>query len=275
MKRLSLVAVGVSCMLFQSAYGTLLFSDGFNYDSGGPLAGNVNPGSGDTWGVGNSAMTIGSGNLTYPGLEDLGGNDLSIVWNGGTAGSVTNGFANITSGTIYYSFLLDVTTAPGGNSYLTSLNPGTSTPNGSSDAISMYFGTVTGGGGYRLGVRGGGASAVYTSSSTPYSLSTTYLVVLGYNFNGGVAANNLSLWIDPTSFGGSAPTATLTLTPTTVATGIDNVGFKVQSSVAGAFLVDNLLVGTTWADVTVPEPTTFALAGLGLLGLVIARRIRR
>ena len=277
MKRFSLlVAASVSCMLFQSAQATLLFSDGFNYPTPGTLGGNVNPGSGFTWGPGNNAMTVGNANLTYAGLQDLGGNDFSVGWGGGSAGSITNGFANVTSGTIYYSFLLDVTTAPGANSYLTSLNPGTSAPNGSSDAITMYFGTVTGGNGYRLGIRGGGASTVNTPAASPYSLNTTYLIVLGYNFNGGVANNNLSLWINPTA-GGSMPTADLTLTPTTVATSIDNIGFKVQGAPAGLFLIDNIFVGTTWADVTplaVPEPTVCVVAGLGMLGLVFARRMR-
>ena len=150
------------------------------------------------------------------------------------------------------------------------MNPGTSTPNGSSDAISLYFGTVTGGGAFKFGVRGGGASTAFTSAATPYALNTTYLVVMGYNFNGGVAANNMSVWVNPIP-GGSMPTADLTLTPTTVATAIDNVGFKVQSAPAGTFLVDNLLIGTTWADVTpTPEPSTVAFAALGLLGGFIA-----
>ena len=269
------LAIGAFCFVFQTAHASLLFSEAFNYTAGGTLAPNVNPGSSVAWGAGNSAMTIDGGNLTYPGLTDLGGNDLSVVWGGGSAGTAINTFANVSSGTIYYSFLLDVTTAPTSQSYLTSLNPGTVAPNGSSDAVAMYFGTVTGGGAFRFGLRGGGASATYTSSGSPYSLDTTYLVVLGYDF--GAANNNMSLWINPTP-GGSMPAANLVLTPTTLATGIANVGFKVQSSPQGAFLIDNLLVGTTWGDVTpmgIPEPSTFALAGLGILSLISARRRMR
>jgi len=171
---------------------------------------------------------------------------------------------------------LDVTTLPTAQSYLTSLNPGTSTPNGSSDAITMYFGTVTGGGAFKFGVRGGGASTVFTT--TTYNANTTYLVVLGYNNIGGAAANNLNLWVNPVLGNNSAPAADLSLTPTTVATAIDNVGFKVQSAPQGTFLVDNLLIGTSWSDVTpgaVPEPTVFAFAAFGLVGGFMLRFRRR
>lgn len=262
----TVLAAGALCFLFQSAQATLLFSEGFNYTSAN-LGGNVNPSTGNAWSSGSSAMTIPTGNLTYPGLPDQGGNELQVAWGGGSAGSIQTTYANQTSGNIYYSFLLDVTTLPTAQSYLTSLNPGTSTPNGSSDAISLYFGTVTGGGSFKFGVRGGGASTAFTTAT--YSANTTYLVVLGYNNIGGTAANNLNLWINPVLGNNSAPTADLSLTPTTVATAIDNVGFKVQSSPQGTFLIDNILIGTSWSDVTptsVPEPVTFAFAGLGLLG---------
>ena len=259
--------MGAGLLVFQNAQADLLFSDGFNYNTGA-LGGNVNPGTGNTWGPGGANLTIASGNLTYSGLQDQGGNELSVV--NGAAGTATNGFAAVTSGTIYYSFLLDCTAAPGGNSYLTSLNPGTSVPNGGSDALSVYIYSNTTG--YRLGLRTGGASTVTTSSSSPLSVGTTYFVVAEYDFGATLA----SLWLDPTA-GAAQPTATLTLAPTTAPTSIDNVGFKSQSTAGASYLVDNLYIGTTWEDVTpaVPEPSTFVLGGLGMLGLAFIRRFRR
>ncbi len=256
------VVAAVGC-LFQNVQATVLFQEGFNYTAGSSLGGNVNPGNSTAWNGGNAGLNIGSGNLTYPNLPDQGGNDLSI--SNATAGTSINTFANTTSGQIYYSFLLDVTTIDGANDYITALNPGSTVPGGGTDAINCYL--YTNG---KIGLRTAGEATV--TSASALSLNTTYMVVLEYNF----ATTTASLFLDPT-LGASQPTATLTLAGSGSVTAIDNVGFKAQAT-TGDFLVDNLIVGTTWADVTpvaTPEPSTFALAGLGLLGLVTRfRRVR-
>ncbi|MGA2789067.1 MAG: PEP-CTERM sorting domain-containing protein [Verrucomicrobiota bacterium] len=265
MKRIYLVFVGVGCMLFQSAQATLLFSEAFNYNTGN-LTGNVNPGS-STWTTGNSAFSVVSGNLTYTGLADLGGNELQIANGSATSTYIT--YANQTSGQIYYSFLFNATAADSANNYFTALNPGTGAPAGGNDAIDAYY--YTNG---KIELRGAAQGATAGTGSA-LTVGTTYLIVEELD----LTAHTASLWIDPdsSSFGGTAPTATASLSGLT-ATAVDNVGFKAQGTAGGPYLVDNLRIGTTWADVTpvaTPEPATFALAGLGMLGLVLVRRMRK
>jgi len=266
MKRsyLAVITIGALCLLFQSAQATILFSEAFNYNAGA-LAGNINPGNSTAWSAGASGLTVVSGNLTYAGLADQGGNELQIA--NGSAGTIFNTYANQTSGQVYYSFLFDATAADSANNYFTALNPGVATPNGSSDAMNAYF--------YAAGQLRIRAAAQSAAGSTILTLNQTYLVVEMID----LTAHTASLWVDPTSstFGLTAPAADVTLSGIT-ATAVADVGFKTQSAAGGPYLVDNLLIGTTWADVTpagVPEPATFAFAALGLLGGFIARLRRR
>jgi PEP-CTERM motif len=260
----SVVAACVGVLVIQSAQATLLFSEAFNYDAAVGLGGQVNPGNNTAWSSAASGLSIGSGNLTYSGLPDQGGNELSIV--NGSATTSINTYANQTSGQVYYSFLLDVITTNASNAYITSLNPGTTPPGGSADALAVYL--------YQnntLGIRTAGASTTHPAT---LSLDTTYFVVVDYDFTANTGSGGVNLWLNPVP-GGSQPAPTASLAGNGSVTAIDDVGFKAQSTASGNFLIDNLLIGTTWADVTpTPEPSTLALAGLGMLGLVLARRKR-
>jgi PEP-CTERM motif len=267
-----LAAFAATLFASQTVHATLLFADGFNYNAGGLNGSDVSPAglSGNAWSSGSSHITVVSNNLTYAGLQDLGGNAVQNVW-GVSAGSVVNTYSSVTAGSVYYSFLLDCTVAPSANQYLTALNPATGAPNGSTDALQVDIGPGSGGG-FEVGLRTAGASI--TMDPTALLLNTTYLVVAEYNFTGSGTA---SLFLDPTP-GGSQPTANVTLAGNGTVTSIDDIGFKAQSSTTGTTIVDSTMVGTTWADVTplavtTPEPSTVVLAGAGLL--LLAARFRR
>ncbi|MGO8836744.1 MAG: PEP-CTERM sorting domain-containing protein [Limisphaerales bacterium] len=267
-----LVAIAATCLAFQSVHAQLIFSEGFNYTPGTELGGNINPGSTVAWTGGNTDLSIGSGTLTYAGLQGLAGYEL-VYTSGVAANSTVNTYSAVTSGSIYYSFLIDCTALPTANNYIGALNPGTTVPSGSSDALSTYVGAS--GTGWKIGVRttGGGSGAVYSSA---LSLNTTYFIVEELTLGSAPVVN---LYVDPTPGGSQPGTPAATQSTATAITSVADVGFKAQSSsAAGNFDIGNLLIGTSWASVTpeaVPEPCTLALAGLGLLGFVARfRRVR-
>lgn len=277
-----LFIAAAACAALQRADATLLFEDGFNYNTGGLNASDTSPAglSGNAWSSGSSHITVVNGDLTYPGLLDLGGNSIQDVWNIG-AGTVINTYTDQNVGTtasIYYSFLLNASVAPSASTYLTALNSGTASPNGGTDGLQVDVAPATGG--YEVGIRTAGKS-ITLDTATVLSLNTTYLVVAEYTF-GSVGTSAAQLYLDPIP-GGSQPTAAVTLAGAGTVTDLDDVGFKAQTSgTLGTFQMDNLLIGTTWADVTpvavAPEPGSLSLvlAGMGALGLVTRlRRVRK
>lgn len=257
-----------------AATAQTLFSEGFNYTSGGNLGGQTNPGNSVVWTGGNVALAIGSSSLSYSGFQTIAGNDL-VYTSGGTASTSINTYAAVNTGSIYYSFLIDCTTAPTANNYLTALNGGTSSPGGSTDALSTYVGVS--GSGYKIGIRTLGSSGGAYSSTT-LSLNTTYLIVEQLTI-GGASDSVASIYVDPVIDGNqSDATVSATQTATSIIASVADIGFKAQSAAtAGAFDFGSLRVGTTWASVTpAPEPSDMALAGMGIVALgYLVRRLRR
>lgn len=278
MKRLSLVIIGIGCLLSLNTQATSLLQDGFNYTASDNLGyGSTTP----PWTATASAtanMSIGNGNLSYSGLNNLGGNDL-LLNAGAAAGSpaYSSLSSQITSGTLYFSFLIECTALPtSANTYLAGLTPSSHLgPNGnSSDAIDVYVRNLSTG--WQLGVRTTGVSASY--ETTQLDLNTVYFAVYKYTFGATTSdASTAQLFLSPTPGSSEPVSATVTISGTSTLPDISAFGFKAQTSTAiGNYIFDNILVGTTWADVTpiIPEPTTFALAGLGILGFAFSRRMR-
>ena len=269
-----LLVAGASCLLLQSANAALLFSDGFNYTAGTTLKGN------DGWTLGSVPLSITNANLTYPSLADLGGNALSVTQ--GTASSTINSFnaTPVSSGTVYFSFVLSPTTLPTANTEVAALLASGSTgPSGSADPLGLYVGSQIAGQ-YKIGVRHGGSGATYASNAG-MTLGSTNFFVIAYTFNPSTTDDSVSLWVNPTP-GGSLPAADVTVVAnsgTVDAANLQVIGFKANSGTgAGNWVYDTLRIGDTWADVTpsVPEPSTVLLVGAGLgLMLGLVRRHRR
>jgi hypothetical protein len=138
------------------------------------------------------------------------------------------------------------------------------------------------GSGYRLGyleTSGTGGTTVY--GGVDLNFNQNYRVVLAYNVVSGTLNDTASLYVNPTdllSESGNTPYLTDTWTSISAeATTLGAVNVRQGGATSGATLtVDDLGVTTTFAEAAtftpIPEPSTYALAGLGAAALLIFRR---
>lgn len=267
-----IMLVGILGMAYQPAYGGLLAYDQFADYTNGPLKGQ---GQGFGWGANTwngatgdyEATVTNTGNLSYGSLSTAGGGAT-----GGANGAADNLWVNrdlgtpITApGTYYFGFLLQQT--------------------GIADAKHNYIRLQAGGGSWAgagswnsstewqlIRNNGGGYGTVSTGDSEDNDL-TYFVIKLAFNASSDEIAY---LYVDPADAAALAGSADASYTFSTQWDTISTIQASLvgQSGDVGTMAFDEIRLGTEAADMfsIIPEPSTFALAAFGLLGL--ARRKR-
>ncbi len=244
-------------------------------------------GAGNTttvWTVGNSGTSAGAvvtntAALTYSGLTTGSGHGLEIAGTPGSARNKGATFAGQTYGAnnpvVYASFLLQIVSAPAGNRLFAGLSTTTSgtTPSG---VVGVWVDSSS-----RLSLSKNSATTMAATNTSALD-ANTHLVVLRYKWNANSSDDEVALWVDPGSLGaaeGNVPSPQIaTTTGSDVASAQSFWIFHPSSSPVPATLhLDEMRVGTNWADVTptgsiVAPPTgqpyvTQAFLGAG--GLVL------
>ena len=305
MKRTSLFIAGLLIAAAASqAHANLLFYDSFNYAPATSLGTAGTP----TWaknGASPDPTVQNVGGLSFPGLV-VSGDTLSLQYDGSgiNTGSgnpaatdgTTLSAGGISTDSLYYSLLMKVTaiqTFGGGtgNGFATgtaNLTQGSFMAGMQTIAASSAPGTLTTAG--PLLIRSGDGTQFSPTyqlgtcrTTTPadrqfytgqaFNVNDTVFVVVKYDFG----ATTASLFINPTP-GSSEGSAQLTVSggaALTLNTGVKSFFVRNNSVEPDALLIDELRIGTTWADVTpAPEPGAAALAIVGGFALLALRKLR-
>lgn len=212
-----------------------------------------NLGQSQQWSNNNTGdnIIVAGGTLTpaYPGLNP---STTGYAIFGGDGLDCSTAFTSTNTGTVYYSFIMNVNTMAG----VTDVNGGYFATFGSGS--STFGGTLwtkrVDDGVYNLGLEVRTGTAANTTWTTDaYTAGQTVFVVVGYTFGDPATASDdtVNLWVNPT-INGAQPAATITDTHTgTDLTSISNFILRQDSTgETPSMSVDELRIGTTWAQVT-------------------------
>ncbi|WP_445718731.1 T9SS type A sorting domain-containing protein [Flavobacterium sp.] len=259
MKKLyTLLLIAVSTLSFGQ-----IFSDDFNYPDADLLTANG-------WtahsGSGTQAIDVGASNgliyADYSGITGFTGaveGNAAMLDNNGE--DVNKSFtADVTTGSLYYTFLLNVSSATAG--YFSHLGKGT-------NYAARIFVKPSVTGKFNIGISNSG-TASFATTPTDFDLNTTYLVIVRYDVS---TSGNASIWVVSS---GIPATEIAAGTPehTTSGSGQATIGgvYLRQYSATQNMTVDGVRVYSTWfgatpcdltlaAETTTCDATTFSLDG--------------
>jgi hypothetical protein len=253
----------------------------FDYPVGTPLVLVTNTG-GQWWaaaGSGSAAAPVVAGNLTVPGLPAPQGAAMQFGAVDGPSARF-NLVSNVTSGTLYFSTSIAVTSLGAlstGGGWLAGFNNSRGTQSTTPTNLATRILTrATGSGGFNIGTAKQTTDpAKFVWSSAVFSTNQTIFIVGSYQFNSSsLTDDGASLWINPNlaAFGADnppAPTLTVTAGPD-----IGNSSPQIASFVLlqrglnntnqpDTVIADELRIGPTWASVTPPGPPALCITRSG------------
>lgn len=225
---------------------TLPYAENFAYVVGASLPAQ------QKWTVANSGdnVLISAGNLSYPGITSLG---QSATFSG-TGAEAWSPFTPTTTGTIYASFLMNVTdmsnvTTDGTETVFFAL-----TGNDAANYRARIF-IKKAGEQYLLGLANGSTTTNYTTSA--YNVGDVVMVVIKGDF----ATNTISAWINPAlaTFDPATTPATLSETLAAALPGMGGVILRQDDAAkTPTIVVDELRVSTDFATLSTEKNNEIA-----------------
>jgi hypothetical protein len=236
------------CVLVLGVQGQVLVYDGFDYSVGdlGTNGGWVPRSTG-------TDIQVISDNLTFTGFTSSTGNAAQFSTSLGGK-DPQRAFDSQSSGVVYASFLLKVTDLTGATAprYSFGLSNATDPATASGNYTScLYIKSSTNG--YQIGINRGTTDTETQWAPAEIALSSVVLVVVSYDITNQVS----KLWINPasSSFGGTtepelAASASSGNFPGTNSNIVASVFFRQTNTQNPVMVLDELRIGTTWANVT-------------------------
>lgn len=230
-----------------SAKAQLLLHETFNYTPD-PVLGLWTQSS-QAWLRLNSgdSVLVDAGSLTYSGLAASAGN--KVKFDGGGSDYYTT-FASQTAGTIYSSFILNVSSLGGltttGGYFTGFIDAGTTTTFGAT----VWLRLSTTAGKFNIGIATRTTAAAINWLPGDYDPGTSYFIVRAYEIITGAGNDIGKIWINPTP-GAAEPAANAIAAVGTDLASVQKVFLRQDNATNTPFVeVDEIRVGTTWESVT-------------------------
>jgi hypothetical protein len=242
------VSFAVSGTEAGNASSNLLLLENFSYTGGG-LTANATGIWIENTGGGTNNIPVVTNALTFTGYPSSEvGNSITLTTSGQDAYRAFTG-SSVSSGDLYVSFLMNVTSAQATGDYFFALLPDNSVSNYTARTFIKSSGA-----GFALGLSKGsvGANETAVYGATEYSFNTTYLVVIKYSFVSGTINDVANIFVVNGAIPGTEP-GTSPVGPT-VSNNADqpNLGRVAirQGSAANApgLKLSGIRVAQTWTD---------------------------